>query len=200
MSGLRSRKKALRSGASLSSEIRVGLSSRAHGRSSLITGLALWAKASSLLSVLRLSIWKVGRIVKASASCWFLSAVVWKTVLALVMRPLSWPRRSDSALNTSPVLRTRRCTAPCCVTRIFSRSLVSSANGARLPKASERSCPRPVTPTASDCIHTWKSWRVSSLKARKISSSSTVGETCAGASVPPSRSLRVVLVPGVSST
>ncbi|TML30850.1 MAG: hypothetical protein E6G30_02240 [Actinobacteria bacterium] len=148
----------------------------------------------------RLSTSNVGSAVNAAWSAWLRSAVVWNTVLALVISPRSWPRRSDSAPNTTPVFRTSRCTAPCWDTRTFSTRSVSVANGSRLPRVLLMSSPRPRTPWASDCIHTLNELRVRSSKARKISSSSTLGATCRGLSVPPSGSRLADFVPGVSST
>ena len=76
------------------------------------------------------------------------------------IRPWSWPWRSLSAPNTSPVLRTSCWTAPCCVSSTRSTLLASSANGARFAIAAERSAPRPVLAMASCCIQLWKAARV----------------------------------------
>ena len=82
---------------------------------------------------------KVGSTVKKSASCWSFLAVTRKTSLEFSISERSWPSRSDSAPKTTPVLRTRRETAPSCESRSLSSVLVSSAKGSRLPSASLRS-------------------------------------------------------------
>ena len=166
----------------------------------MTSGFVLWAKVSRRLSVSRLSTSNVGSAVNAAWSAWLRSAVVWNTVLALVISPRSWPRRSDSAPNTTPVFRTSRCTAPCWDTRTLSTRSVSVANGPRLPRVLLMSSPRPRTPWASDCIHTLNELRVRSSKARKISSSSTVGDTLPTGSMPPSFSFGELGEPGESST
>jgi hypothetical protein len=62
------------------------------------------------------------------------------------------------------------------------------------------SWPRPASDWAWFCIQDWKAARVSGSNARKISSSSTVGDTCEAGSVPPSWIVPLDLSPGVSST
>ena len=79
-------------------------------------------------------------------------------------------------------------------------SAVSSANGPRLPSASFRSRPRPEIACACVCIQSWKAARVLGSNARRISSSSTVSDTCDAGSWPPSGIGVAELRPGVSST
>ena len=69
-------------------------------------------------------------------------------------------------------------------------TLASSANGPRLPSASLMSRPWPLIACACVCIHTWNASRVLGSNERKISSSSTVGETCVVLSLPPSGIVR----------
>ena len=200
ISGLRSRKRPLRSGASPPRSTSVGLSSRAAGRSWLISGLALWANRSSRTSVRWASLSNVGSATKVAASSLSRRAVVRKTRLEDSIRERNWPSRSVNAAKTSPVLLTKRCTTAFCWLRIRSTRSVSWEKGASVPSASETSAPRPPIDLDWDCIHVWKASRVGVSNARKISSSSTVGDTREAARRPPSRIFFAPGVPGVSST
>jgi hypothetical protein len=143
----------------------------------------------------------VGSTRKSSLRSSSRAAVVSKTRSELRIAVCSWPRRSLSASKTTPVLRTTWRTALSCELRTSSSSVVSRANGSRLPSVSEMSRARPSMACDCDCIHTWKRRRVSGSKARKISSSSTVGEIRPVDSAPSSgtKPARRAL-PGVSST
>ncbi len=179
----------------------VGLSSRAAGRSCVMSGFVCSENAVRRLIVVADSRSNVGRAWKI---CWrsaFRAAVVAKTRLLLETRPRSCPWRSLRAEKTVPVLRTTPRTVGSWPLRILTRTLVSSTNGRSVPKASLRSRPRPVMATAWVCIQSWKASRVLASKARKISSSSTVDATRPAASRPPSgMALFAVLCPGLSST
>ncbi len=144
--------------------------------------------------------WKVGSARKVASSSRLRAAVVAKTRLEFSISERSWPSRSLSASNTAPVSRTTPCTSVCWALRIFSSVVVSSANGARLPRASEMSRPRPSDASASCCIQIWNAARVLGSKARKISSSSTVGDTAPAGRRPFSGIVPALLEPGVSST
>ena len=88
----------------------------------------------------------------------------------------------------------------CCALRIFSSVVVSSSKGARLPSESEMSRPRPCEASASCCIQMRNDSRVFASKARKISSSSTVGDTAPAGRLPFSATVPALGEPGVSST
>ena len=75
-----------------------------------------------------------------------------------------------------------------------------SANGARLPIASFSASPRPLKTRPWLISQRWNASRVFGSKARKMSSSWTVGATLPSPSVPPSRSFGPRFVPGVNST
>ena len=77
---------------------------------------------------------------------------------------------------------------------------VSSANGPRLPSASLRLRPCPEIDSACVCIQSWKSARVLGSNAPRISSSSTVSDTCEAGSDPSSGDCGAERLPGVSST
>ena len=178
----------------------MGDSSRAAGRSWVTSGFVSLANFVRRASVVLDSCSKVGRARKVCSSSLLRAAVVAKTRLELSMSERSWPSRSLSAAKTSPVSRTTPCTLVCWALRIRSRLVVSSANGARLPRASEMSCPRPCEASASCCIQMRNDSRVFASKARKISSSSTVGETAPAGRLPFSGIVPALLEPGVSST
>ncbi len=165
-----------------------------------MSGLVLRAYRARRVIVSDDSFSNVGRMWKISRSRSSRDAVVENTRSLLRISAVSWPSRSLSASNTVPELRTSWRTAPSWEFRTISRRLASCANGARLPIASERSRPRPLSAWAWVCIHSWNASRVFSSKARKISSSSTVGDTWEAGSVPFSANVPLALLPGVSST
>ena len=193
-------KKPLKSGATLPIGFRSSLSALAEGWSWVISGLALREKLSSRLSVSRDSSRNVGSARNVASRSWLRTAVVWKTMPEFRIRPWSWPWRSLRAPKTSPVLRTSCWTAPCWVSSTRSSLFASSANGARLAIAAERSAPRPALAIASCCIQVWNAALVLASKVRKISSSCTEGCTCALGKVPPSGSFGPSRSPCVSST
>jgi len=184
----------------LDSETNVGLTSAAVGSSAFVTGSACLANASRRVSVSRDSRRKVGKIVNAVASSSLRSAVVWKTVFALRISPLSWPWRSASALNTSPLLRRKPLNASESVSSSRSARVAWVANSGRLASVMLKSSPLPLKAAAWPCIHAWNAVRVGSSKARKISSSCTASETWARGRVPSSGSGSAWSEPGVSST
>ena len=92
----------------------MGLSSRAAGRSCWTSGSVSVANSSSRVSVARDSRRKVGKIWNVSASSALRLAVVVKTSFEFSISPRSWPRRSESAVKTSPPSRISRWTASRC--------------------------------------------------------------------------------------
>ena len=201
IAGPRSSSSPRRSGDSSSTPCRVGDSSRAAGRSWETSGSVRSAKSPSRSIVVRASRSKVGRARTASCSSRLRDAVAENRRSPFVIRPASWPSRSDRAVNTSPVLRTRPRSAPDWERRISSSRFVSWAKGARLPSVALRSSPRPAVACAMDCSQVCRSARVRGSSARRISSSSTVGETRPAGSRPPSaRKPALRPSPGVSST
>jgi hypothetical protein len=161
----------------LRSWMSVGDSSRAAGRSCVINGFVLRANAVTRCVVMRDSSRKVGRIVKISWSRSLRSAVVAKTRFEFSISERSCVPRSVSASKTVPVLRTSRVTSPSCSSRIARIVVASRSNGARLPSALFRSRPRPPKALPCSCSQLRKASRVSTSKARKISSSWTVSAT-----------------------
>jgi hypothetical protein len=164
------------------------------------SGLVSAAKRSSRSSVSRDSRWNVGSATNDSSSARLRRAVVANTVLEFSISPRSWSPRSVSAPKTTPVFAISRRRAASWRCRMSTATLASSANGPRLPSASLMSRPWPLIACACVCIHTWKASRVRGSNARKISSSSTVGEICVVLSRPPSGIGVADRLPGVSST
>ncbi len=144
---------------------------------SLATGRSFWTSgrvsawnSSRRSSVRRDSRWKVGRIVKLSASASSASASAPKVASEPVIAPASSWSRSETASKTVPVSRTRPFRESFWPLRISSVDEASVMNGPMLPNASFRSSERPLTATAADCCHCWKAVRVSGSSALKISS------------------------------
>ncbi len=93
-----------------------------------------------------------------------------KVRLAPTIAPASAWSWSVRAANTSPVSWTS-VRSDCSWRRsVPSTSLASEANGPRLPKASFRSRPRPLTASAEFCIQDWNASRVCWSNPWKISS------------------------------
>jgi hypothetical protein len=130
-----------RSGESAPRSRSVGLSSRAAGRSCVISGSVVSAKLASRSSVSVDSRSNVGSARNVCLSSSLRAAVAWNTRLAFSISDRSWPSRSLSASNTTPVFETRLLTAPSWRLRMSTIRAVSSANGARLPSASLTSRP-----------------------------------------------------------
>jgi hypothetical protein len=134
-----------------------------------------------------------------SRRSWSRWAVVANTAPELRISDWSWPRRSLSASNTTPVLLMNWFTAPCWESSTRISLFASSAKGSRLAIAADRSEPRPSSARAACCIQVWNAARVRSSKVRKISSSWTASETCAWGRVPSSGRVGASSEPGVSS-
>ena len=100
----KSRKNAFRSGASPASEMSVGDSSRAAGRSCVTSGLVSLANWVSRSVVTRDSSRKVGKMRKVSASSASRLAVASNRRFELTISCWSWPCRSVRAAKTSPVV------------------------------------------------------------------------------------------------
>jgi hypothetical protein len=176
-SGSRSLKNPRRSGASAARSTSVGDSSRAAGRSWSISGSVSRAKRVTRWVVARLSRRKVGSTLNVSASSSSRRAVTSQNRFDSTIRSRSWPWRSVSAANTSPVFRISRRVSPLWRRSTSSTSPVSSANG--VSRASESLMAWAFRPTARPCwsSQTEKRLRVVASNVRRISSSSTVSET-----------------------
>ena len=167
----------------------------------MISGSVSRWNSSSRSNVLRDSSSNVGSARNDACSSLSRAAVAANTLSVFSISERSWSSRSLSAPKTMPVLATSWDSASSWRLSTSTIVAVSSANGARLPSASLRSCPRPSPMAcACVCIHSWKFARVSGSNERRISSSSTVSDTCVDASSPPSGIVSALLLPGVSST
>jgi hypothetical protein len=168
----------------------VGDSSRAAGRSWVMSGFASFANAVTRSVVSRLSRRKVGNTRKVSASCASRLAMASHVRFELRISSRSWPFRSVRAANTSPVSRIRPRVAVLCTRSTCRMSSVSSANGVRCASAALISAARPraASPCWSNQVE--KRWRVSGSKVRSTSSSSTVSATWPRGSCPPSGTTR----------
>ena len=144
---------------------------------------------------------KVGKMNIASASDSLRDASAPKKSLALTISSRSWPRRSFTAFSARPELRTRRRSEGSWESSISSTSSPVATNRGRLPIASLRSSPRPLSiAVASSRIQPWKFLRVSLSKSEMISSISTASVTAVAGSRSPSSRIGPDPVPGVSST
>ena len=191
---------ALKSGASALASWTAGPSARANGRSSVIVGFTRLPNAASRCIASDPSMANVGSALNVPSICSFRRANVDMTRSQFAIEPRNWPRRCESASNTTPVFATSCRTAPSCEFTIRSSSSVSLAKPGTLPSASLRSRPRPWSPTAWSWNQVCSAARVLGSKVRKIASSSTLGESCAVGSDPPSGSLAALGLPGVTST
>lgn len=142
--------------------------------------------------------WKVGSALIASASSVLRRPVVLNTRSEFEISDVSCPCCSVSAASTSAVEPENSLSAADCWSRTVSVFVSSSSNPGRLPISSETSAERPVKAIACCSIQFDSSLRVFGSNVRRISSSSTVGDTWAFASAPPSAIALAPLVPGVS--
>ena len=114
--------------------------------------------------------------------------------------PRSSPSRSLSALKTSPVEAIALLVAASWASSVSNSLSNFSVKPGSVPKNALMSGPRPWTAAAWDSIQVWNALRVLASKVERISSSSTVGATWPGFSVPPSATFGPLRLPGVSST
>ena len=195
------RKNCSRSGASAPRSRSVGPSSSATGFRSITSGRVLIANVWSRASVSLDSSRKVGNTWNVSASA-FCSAWSAENVRSeFTINCWSWPFRSFSAANTTPVFLISCRTAVDCVSRTWRTAAPSCAKPARFPSALFRSFGAvPEIVFADSCTQLRNAFFVEGSKMRRISSSSTVGSTRKFASVPPSGRLPDDFSPGDSST
>ena len=178
---------------------RVGESSRAAGISWVTSGSASTANERSREKVRRDSSRNVGKALKIAIRSWSRLAVVCRTVFELSIRLRSWPRRRLRASKVVAPLANSWRTATSCVLRV--RKILSKPEkvGARSANELERLGARPSIAVAESRSHVRSAARVLGSKVRRISSSSTVGATCAALRVAPSASFGPSSVPGVIS-
>ena len=104
------------------------------------------------------------------------------------------------AENTWPPSRSSVVVAALWRCRTVSTESTFVANGKSWAKAWLNCSPRPVSAIPPCTIQVWNARRVLGSNAEKIWSRSTVGETCAWGSEPPSGNLGPFGLPGESST
>jgi hypothetical protein len=162
-----------------------------------MSGRVLREKRSSRARVTFDSSRKVGKTSNVCASASSCDAVASNVLFEFTINCWSAPSRWLIAANVRPVFLTSWRTATFCSSSTFISRAPSTANGARLPKASLRSSlALPPVALANSRIHSWKALRVGLSNAEKISSSCTARCTRELGRNAPSLSVSADLWPG----
>ena len=196
--GRGSRKNALRSGAS-AAEVGQRRRQLARGRAQLRderVGVARELRSAASTVCARLALERRQRDERLLQLAVALRGRLRTRVLEFSIRSRSWPSRSVSASNTTPVSEISRRTAGSWRLRMSTSSDASSANGPRLPSASLMSRPWPRDRLGLR-LHPLLERRARlGSNVRRISSSSTVSDTLPSGSRPPSGSFARALGAG----